>query len=203
MRILLGIANPIAAAVRPMLLAVADTLFTGKSDPFVEVSTIKDEVLVTKVIKNNLSPVWNEVKYLPVLEKEQSLRLEMFDWDAVNVAEGLTLKVWPLKRVEVAHEDIPNQGFCSVQADVMDTGVLADHHKCSLTKPCLCLSDHLALPLGTFPPCSDNGPEDITRHMIRQHHNDSVSPAGGEDVNVLATDTWHLQEKGSKRGLEE
>jgi len=70
-----------------------DTL-TGKSDPFVELSTITDEVLTTKVIKNNLSPVWNEVKYLPVLEKDQSLRLEMFDYDAINVAEGLTLKVW-------------------------------------------------------------------------------------------------------------
>jgi hypothetical protein len=66
---------------------------TGKSDPFVELSTIMNEVLTTKVIKNNLTPVWDEVKYLPVLEKEQSLRLEMFDYDAVNLAEGLTLKV--------------------------------------------------------------------------------------------------------------
>lgn len=61
-----------------------DTL-TGKSDPFVEVYTTNDHRGKTRVISNNLSPVWDEMLYLPVLEKDTVLRVEMFDHDAVNI----------------------------------------------------------------------------------------------------------------------
>jgi hypothetical protein len=34
----------------------------GKSDPFVEIFTTNDHRCVTKVIKSNLAPVWDEVR---------------------------------------------------------------------------------------------------------------------------------------------
>ncbi|WIA11325.1 hypothetical protein OEZ85_011448 [Tetradesmus obliquus] len=71
-------------------LKAYDTL--GKSDPFVELFTTKDDMRTTRVINNNLAPEWNEVKYLPVLEKDTVLRLEMFDYDAVNVTSFAGLK---------------------------------------------------------------------------------------------------------------
>lgn len=65
----------------------------GKSDPFVEVFTTLDKRLKTRVIKNNLHPVWEESFYLPVLERDQVLRLEVFDHDAVNLTGAMTLQV--------------------------------------------------------------------------------------------------------------
>eukprot|EP00882_Tetradesmus_deserticola_P006163 GHRQ01006488.1.p1 GENE.GHRQ01006488.1~~GHRQ01006488.1.p1 ORF type:complete len:665 (+),score=277.92 GHRQ01006488.1:457-2451(+) len=64
----------------------------GKSDPFVELFTAKEDVRTTRVISNSLKPEWNEVKYLPVLEKDTVLRLEMFDYDAVNLTSFAGLK---------------------------------------------------------------------------------------------------------------
>ena len=34
----------------------------GKSDPFVELFTTKDDMRTTRVINNNLAPEWNEVR---------------------------------------------------------------------------------------------------------------------------------------------
>ncbi|KAF8057744.1 SYT2 [Scenedesmus sp. PABB004] len=64
----------------------------GKSDPFVEIFTTDDYRAATRVISNNLAPVWDEVKYLPVLEKDTVLRLECFDYDPVNVTSLAGLK---------------------------------------------------------------------------------------------------------------
>ena len=70
-----------------------DTL-TGKSDPLVEVFTTPEHRCATRHISNSLSPSWNETFYLPVLEKDQTLRVEVFDHDAVNLKEAATLQVW-------------------------------------------------------------------------------------------------------------
>lgn len=76
-------------------LKAYDTL-TGKSDPFVELFTTADHRCRTKVVKRSLAPVWSETFYLPVLEKDQVLRCELFDHDDVNVAAAAAsgLKVW-------------------------------------------------------------------------------------------------------------
>eukprot|EP00879_Flechtneria_rotunda_P017918 GHRR01018780.1.p1 GENE.GHRR01018780.1~~GHRR01018780.1.p1 ORF type:complete len:574 (+),score=155.68 GHRR01018780.1:228-1949(+) len=63
----------------------------GKSDPFVEVFITPDHRYATKVISNNLNPQWHETKYLPVIEKDQVLRLEVFDHDTINIKESLPL----------------------------------------------------------------------------------------------------------------
>jgi hypothetical protein len=59
----------------------------------VEVFTTLDKRLKTKVMKNNLNPVWEESFFLPVLERDQVLRLEVFDHDAVNLTGAMTLQV--------------------------------------------------------------------------------------------------------------
>lgn len=44
--------------------------------------------------KNTLTPRWDERKWLMVQEpKTQDLRVEVFDWDRVNVKELLTVNV--------------------------------------------------------------------------------------------------------------
>jgi hypothetical protein len=69
---------------------------TGKSDPFVELFTTQDHRCRTRVVKRSLSPQWGEVFYLPVLEKDQVLRCEVFDHDDVNVTAAASsgLKIW-------------------------------------------------------------------------------------------------------------
>lgn len=67
---------------------------TGKSDPLVELFTTPEHRCATRHISNNLAPQWNETFYLPVLEKDQVLRVEVFDHDAVNLKEAATLQVW-------------------------------------------------------------------------------------------------------------
>ena len=49
--------------------------------------------------KNTLTPTWNERKWLMVQEPEtQDLRVEVFDWDRLNVKDMLTIN--PLKGVK-------------------------------------------------------------------------------------------------------
>ena len=44
--------------------------------------------------KNTLTPVWNERKWLMVQEPQtQDLRIEVFDWDRINVKELLTINL--------------------------------------------------------------------------------------------------------------
>eukprot|EP00877_Chromochloris_zofingiensis_P004904 jgi/Chrzof1/14414/Cz09g02020.t1 len=70
-----------------------DTL-TGKSDPLVEIFTTNDYKANTRHISRNLNPVWDETFFLPVLEKDQILRLEVFDHDAINLTQGVSWQVW-------------------------------------------------------------------------------------------------------------
>lgn len=77
-----------------------DTL--GKSDPFVEMWTTTEHVEKTTVKKRTLAPVWNETLFVLVQEpRTQSLRVEMFDWDAINLTVSEARHVssescWPL-----------------------------------------------------------------------------------------------------------
>lgn len=65
----------------------------GKSDPLVEIFTTNDYKANTRHISRNLNPVWDETFFLPVLEKDQILRLEVFDHDAINLTQGVSWQV--------------------------------------------------------------------------------------------------------------
>jgi hypothetical protein len=47
--------------------AAAGAAAAGKSDPFVELFTTKDDMRTTRVINNSLTPEWNEVRILHLL----------------------------------------------------------------------------------------------------------------------------------------
>jgi hypothetical protein len=67
----------------------------GTSDPLVEVFTTPNFRYATRHIRSTLEPTWNETFYLPVLEKDQVLHVEMFDRDAINVSGvASTVQVW-------------------------------------------------------------------------------------------------------------
>lgn len=57
-----------------------------------EIFTTQDYRATTKVISRSLTPVWNEVKYLPVLEKDTVLRLEVYDRDIINLTSVAGIK---------------------------------------------------------------------------------------------------------------
>lgn len=78
-----------ATVIRAKGLKSYDKL-TGKSDPYVTITTTSTgaPTYKTRHISNSLTPVWEDaVYYLPVLEKDQVLRVEMFDHETVGADE--------------------------------------------------------------------------------------------------------------------
>jgi hypothetical protein len=66
----------------------------GKSDPFVELSTLPLAKEKTSVKKKTLHPTWNETKHVLVQEPStQFLRVEMFDHDLFQPKELLNLNI--------------------------------------------------------------------------------------------------------------
>ncbi|CAG8587909.1 32748_t:CDS:2, partial [Racocetra persica] len=66
------------------LKSVDSFLAGGKSDPYVRAfcaGNTKDIIAQTKVIDNNLNPVWNEVHYLPVKGLGEKFMLEVMDFN--------------------------------------------------------------------------------------------------------------------------
>ncbi|RIB10936.1 hypothetical protein C2G38_2145813 [Gigaspora rosea] len=62
-----------------------DSFLAGKSDPYVRVfhsGNNKDIIAQTKVIYNDLNPVWNEVHYLPVRYIGEKFILDVMDFNA-------------------------------------------------------------------------------------------------------------------------
>ncbi|KAF5183820.1 Synaptotagmin-4 [Thalictrum thalictroides] len=73
----------------------------GKSDPYAVVYVRPLFKVKTKVINNNLNPVWNEVFELIAEDKEtQSLILEVFDKDVAGQDKRLGIAKLPLINVE-------------------------------------------------------------------------------------------------------
>ena len=70
------------------------TTHAGKSDPLAEVFTTPNHRYATKHISSCLEPTWDETFYLPVLEKDQVLHVEVFDRDAVNASGAITFQIW-------------------------------------------------------------------------------------------------------------
>ncbi len=67
-------------------LPIADIAIEGfsSSDPFCKVR-VGDQVFRTKVMKNNLNPVWNETFVIPLAEVEKEVvKFEVFDWDRIG-----------------------------------------------------------------------------------------------------------------------
>lgn len=66
----------------------------GKSDPFVELSTLPQCKTKTSVKKKTLTPTWNESLHVLVQEpRTQFLRVEMFDHDLFQPKELLNLNI--------------------------------------------------------------------------------------------------------------
>jgi len=66
----------------------------GKSDPFIELSTLPQSREKTSVKKKTLTPTWNETKHVLVQEpRTQFLRVEMFDHDLFQPKELLNLNI--------------------------------------------------------------------------------------------------------------
>ena len=62
----------------------------GKADPFVEVTGGAGDTQKTRVIHKSLAPVWSETKYVLIQEpKTQTLKVEVYDHDTINVKELL------------------------------------------------------------------------------------------------------------------
>lgn len=66
----------------------------GKSDPFLELSTLPQSKEKTSVKKKTVTPTWNETKHVLVQEpRTQFLRVEMFDHDVFQPKELLNLNI--------------------------------------------------------------------------------------------------------------
>ncbi|EAU89251.1 transmembrane protein [Coprinopsis cinerea okayama7 len=58
--------------------------FGGKSDPYVRVQVRNETKGKTKVIDNNLNPVWDEIFYVPVHDLTESIMMDCFDEQTVT-----------------------------------------------------------------------------------------------------------------------
>jgi len=65
----------------------ADTL--GKSDPYTTVTISKRPVGQTRIIDNNLNPIWNETYYTTVQSRNDRIRFEVFDFNNINKDKSL------------------------------------------------------------------------------------------------------------------
>jgi len=61
-------------------------VLTSKGDPYCTLETVPLHPVKTKIMKNTVTPQWDEELFLKVQEVEQSLHLEMWDWDNPAVA---------------------------------------------------------------------------------------------------------------------
>ncbi|OUM69088.1 hypothetical protein PIROE2DRAFT_19734 [Piromyces sp. E2] len=63
-------------------LKKADTF--GKSDPYAKLSVSGRKVGETRVLSNNLSPIWNETYYTIIQSRNDRVKIEIYDFNGIN-----------------------------------------------------------------------------------------------------------------------
>jgi Ca2+-dependent lipid-binding protein len=91
--------------------------FSGTPDPYVGISLNQREILAqTKIIKENANPVWNETRYIIVTSLQDSLTLQVFDYNEIRKDKELGIATFPLERLR----DIPEHD--NEQLEVISNG---------------------------------------------------------------------------------
>jgi Ca2+-dependent lipid-binding protein len=79
--------------------------FSGNPDPYAVVSFNNGAPLAqTKIVKENANPKWNETKYAIVTSFNDSLTLQVFDYNEYRKDKELGTATFPLERVREIHE---------------------------------------------------------------------------------------------------
>ncbi|KAK4191774.1 putative tricalbin [Podospora australis] len=109
--------------------------FAGTPDPYVQVSLNRRQVLAqTKVIKENANPRWNETHYIIVTSFNDSLDLDIFDFNDFRKDKRIAQVSFPLENVEEVWEhenerlELTNDGKARgvLSADIRFFPVLED-----------------------------------------------------------------------------
>lgn len=75
--------------------------FAGTPDPYTVVSLNNGAPLAqTKIIKENANPKWNETKYIIVTSYNESLTLQLFDYNEYRKDKDLGTATFPLERIK-------------------------------------------------------------------------------------------------------
>ena len=79
--------------------------FSGNPDPYAVVSFNNGAPLAqTKIVKENANPKWNETKYAIVTSFNDSLTLQVFDYNEYRKDKELGTATFPLEKVREIHE---------------------------------------------------------------------------------------------------
>jgi Ca2+-dependent lipid-binding protein len=79
--------------------------FAGTPDPYTTVSLNAGAVLAqTKIVKENANPVWNETKYIIVTSLNDSLTLQVFDYNEFRKDKELGTASYALEQVADVYE---------------------------------------------------------------------------------------------------
>ncbi|KAJ3439521.1 wd40 repeat [Anaeramoeba flamelloides] len=80
-------------------LAVRDV--SGKSDPYVMLSIGKEQQYKSRIIKQNLNPVWNEIYVFGLKNLNTKVKLECWDWDRLSSDDEMGDKIINLSNEEL------------------------------------------------------------------------------------------------------
>lgn len=79
--------------------------FSGNPDPYAVITLNKRQALAqTKVVKDTPNPRWNETHYIIVTSFNDSLDIEVFDWNEFRKDKDLGTASFPLENVEEIFE---------------------------------------------------------------------------------------------------
>lgn len=79
--------------------------FAGNPDPYAVVTLNKRQPLAqTKTVKDNPNPRWNETHYIIVTSFNDSLDIQIFDWNEFRKDKELGTASFPLENVEEVYE---------------------------------------------------------------------------------------------------
>ncbi|KAL2155163.1 hypothetical protein VTH82DRAFT_3839 [Thermothelomyces myriococcoides] len=79
--------------------------FAGTPDPYAVVSLNRRQPLAqTKVVKENANPRWNETHYVIITSFNDSLDIEVFDYNDIRKDKKLGIASFPLENVEEVYE---------------------------------------------------------------------------------------------------
>ncbi|KAG0247754.1 hypothetical protein BG011_000965, partial [Mortierella polycephala] len=116
-----SIHKPSFGVLRVQLLAGRDLRnveIGSNSDPYVVLTGDKGHTHGrTKTIENNLNPVWNEIRYIPVNSMKQSFQMEVFDYQKVTKDRPLGKASFSVSEVV---EELPDKAGYSARP-VIDT----------------------------------------------------------------------------------
>lgn len=79
--------------------------FSGNPDPYAVITLNKRQALAqTKTVKDNPNPRWNETHYIIVTSFNDSLDIEVFDWNEFRKDKALGTASFPLENIEEIFE---------------------------------------------------------------------------------------------------